>query len=103
MIAFTGAGISTSCGIPDYRSGIQTVLKTGPGTWEKQAQNVGFKPNKNKIPITNAVPSVTHMALVALAEAGHLKYLVSQNTDGLHLRSGFNPSLISELHGNRYL
>ena len=57
----------------------------------------GFKPNKNKIPITNAIPSVTHMELVALAEAGHLKYLVSQNTDGLHLRSGFKPSLISEL------
>ena len=33
MVAFTGAGVSTACGIPDFRSGINTVLKTGPGAW----------------------------------------------------------------------
>lgn len=37
MCAFTGAGLSTAAGIPDYRSGANTVLKTGAGCWEKAA------------------------------------------------------------------
>ena len=37
FVAFTGAGVSTSTGIADYRSGMNTVLSTGPGCWEKKA------------------------------------------------------------------
>ena len=37
LVAYTGAGISTSTGIPDYRSGAKTVLPTGPGCWTKLA------------------------------------------------------------------
>ena len=37
MSFFTGAGISTASGIPDYRSGMNTVLPTGPGCWESAA------------------------------------------------------------------
>ena len=48
FIAFTGAGISTSTGIADFRSGVNTILETGPGAWEKKAvkmKNVN-KPKK---------------------------------------------------------
>lgn len=43
MVAFTGAGISTACGIPDYRSGFDTVLETGPGCWETLANKKKFE------------------------------------------------------------
>ncbi|KAL9110399.1 MAG: hypothetical protein Q9227_005130 [Pyrenula ochraceoflavens] len=90
FIAFTGAGVSTSAGIPDFR---------GPeGAWTLRAQ--GKQLNFKSSTTLQAIPSPTHMALVALQEEGLLKYLVSQNCDGLHRRSGISPGRISELHGN---
>lgn len=65
FIAFTGAGISTSCGIPDFRSGANTVLPTGPGAWEKKALNINPKPKLN-VEMAKARPSYTHMSLIAL-------------------------------------
>lgn len=43
------------------------------------------------------------MALKALIDSGHVKYIVSQNIDGLHLRSGINRKHIAELHGNMFI
>jgi len=88
-IAFTGAGISTSAGIPDFR---------GPdGVWTRAAQGRAGPQGINTL---TAHPTATHMALVALQKQGRLKYLVSQNCDGLHRRSGFPTAALSELHGN---
>eukprot|EP01083_Nonionella_stella_P244793 851544_1 len=108
FICFTGAGISTSAGIADYRSGLNTVLETGAGAWAKEAaleKGIDITPNKKvkHVAMLNAMPTATHMALVELNNQNILKYLISQNVDGLHRRSGFNPNCLSELHGNSNL
>jgi len=99
FIAFTGAGISTSAGIPDFRSGVNTVLPTGPGAWERLATGTTKQPDYRKKALS-AIPTRSHMALVKLQQEGILKFLISQNTDGLHRKSGFNPKYLAELHGN---
>jgi len=106
FIAFTGAGISTSCGIADFRSGLQTVLDTGAGAWTKRAAaEKGIKDVKEGKTTTTlkAIPSATHMALVELSKQGRLKFIISQNTDGLHRRSGIPIDHLAELHGNSNL
>ena len=122
MTMFTGAGISTACGIPDYRSGYNTVLETGPGCWETAANKQKYREEQKraaaaggaaaqmpankrtvKTTIQKAYPSITHMAMVELMEKNHLKHIVSQNVDGLHRKSGIPAASISELHGNTNL
>ena len=90
-VAFTGAGISTASGIPDFRG------PNGVWTVEKRGGSVAELPS---VPFDAAVPSFTHRALVSLHAAGRLTHVVSQNVDGLHLRSGLPRSALSELHGN---
>jgi len=91
FVSFTGAGVSTSAGIPDYR---------GPqGAWTLRDQGA-LKRDDPVTDMVKAMPTPTHMSLVELQSRGILKYLISQNCDGLHRKSGIRPELISELHGN---
>eukprot|EP01017_Pseudomicrothorax_dubius_P003548 TRINITY_DN10534_c0_g1_i2.p1 TRINITY_DN10534_c0_g1~~TRINITY_DN10534_c0_g1_i2.p1 ORF type:complete len:398 (-),score=77.10 TRINITY_DN10534_c0_g1_i2:37-1230(-) len=103
FVAFTGAGISTSAGIPDYRSGVNTVLPTGAGVWEAKAKKLPPAKANFRKSMHSAVPTPCHMALCALEARGYLKFLISQNVDGLHRKSGFPPSKLAELHGNTNL
>lgn len=91
-------------GIPDFRSSMNTVLETGPGVWELQANHASRDHRKHKTTSTlSAIPTSTHMALLTLHKEGYLKFLISQNCDGLHRRSGFDPTHLAELHGNTNL
>ena len=106
LVVFTGAGISTESGIPDYRS--------QGGIWDK------FKPvyfdefmssEKSRIKyweqrldmeksLSVSKPNAGHKSLAKLHDRGILKALITQNIDGLHEASGIPKEKIIELHGN---
>jgi len=88
LVVFTGAGISTESGLPDFR---------GPdGIWTRQAR--GLHPPRRDF--SSVEPNAGHLAIVELQKLGKLSFLISQNIDNLHLRSGITPDLLAELHGN---
>ncbi len=88
LVVFTGAGISTESGLADFR---------GPdGLWTRQAKGLPT----NSLDFASAEPNAGHLAIAELQRLGKLAFLISQNVDNLHLRSGIRPELIAELHGN---
>jgi NAD-dependent SIR2 family protein deacetylase len=89
-VVFTGAGISTESGLPDFR---------GPnGIWSRRDK--GLKPRPMSKSWNSVDPNKGHLAVKELQKLGKLKFLISQNVDNLHLKSGIIPELLAELHGN---
>jgi len=90
IVAFTGAGISTDSGIPDFR---------GPqGVWTRR--DAGLPAPRWRVPSGQVKPNSSHLSLFELQMLGKLQFLITQNTDNLHRRSGIRPELLAELHGN---
>lgn len=106
IVVFTGAGISTESGIPDFR-GPEGVWKKRPPidfrdfvaseevrrkSWEQRFADV-YK-------LTDAEPNAGHGAITTLVKAGKITHVITQNVDGLHQASGTPDELVIELHGN---
>ena len=106
ILIFTGAGISTNSGIPDFR-GPQGVWKTRQPVyyddfmtsetarieyWDYKLE--GFESYRD------AQPNVVHTAIVKLERAGKLEKVVTQNIDGLHSRAGTSDEMLVEMHGS---
>jgi NAD-dependent deacetylase len=106
VLVFTGAGISTASGIPDYR-GPQGVWKRRRPVYyqefldseEARVEYWDFK-LEGWPGIRDARPNAVHDSIVALERAGRLHTLVTQNVDGLHLAAGTSPEHLVEIHGS---
>ena len=107
VVVFTGAGISTESGIPDFRGpgGLWTKYDPDDFTIDKF---LGSHATRKKMwqrlreggLMEDAMPNAAHYAIVDLEKMGKLSSLVTQNVDNLHQKAGSNPALIRELHGN---
>jgi NAD-dependent deacetylase len=106
IVAFTGAGISTESGIPDFRSpgGIwtkyQPIYFDDFMSSEEMRRETWRRKFATDETMLKAEPNAGHRALAKLVEQGKMSAIITQNVDGLHQRSGVPGSKIIELHGN---
>jgi NAD-dependent deacetylase len=106
IVPFTGAGISTECGIPDFRSpgGLWTKYRPIPfdqfmasATMRNESWRRRFAMEAQ---FSTAQPGRGHVALASLHRRGKIPAVVTQNIDNLHQASGFAADKVVELHGN---
>jgi NAD-dependent deacetylase len=107
LVVFTGAGISTESGIPDFRgpNGLWTKVDPEDFTIDRFL-NSGETRTKVWYYLvegglmTNAQPNKAHLAIAELEKMNKLSSVITQNIDNLHQRAGNNPKKVHELHGN---
>jgi NAD-dependent deacetylase len=106
IVVFTGAGISTESGIPDFRGpgGLWTRYK--PVTFQEYLRSEAARVEAwqrrvdNYEAYKNARPNIGHYFIQSLDQKGKLIGLITQNVDGLHSEAGLADDKIVELHGN---
>ena len=106
-VVFTGAGISTESGIPDFRSpgGIWSKYDPEDFTIQKflsspAARRTHWKMFTESGLITEAEPNLAHYAIAELHQLGKLDCVITQNVDNLHQKAGVPEDKVFELHGN---
>jgi len=109
ILVFTGAGISTASGIPDYR-GPEGVWKTRTPVFYDQFMTehdarVEYWRQKaeDREAFGSARPNAVHRSIVELQRAGRIELVVTQNVDGLHRVAGTASGLLVEIHGTNTL
>lgn len=105
-VAFTGAGISTECGIPDFRSPGGLWTRNRPIDYQDFRASAAMRAEAwrrrfaMEAAFAGARPGRGHRALAQLLGEGRLKGIITQNIDGLHQASGVPDADLVELHGN---
>ena len=103
MVAITGAGVSTECGIPDYRDAVGDWKRKPPLRYQEFVTSAGGRRRYwaramlGYATVRDSHPGRAHLALAALERAGVLHYVITQNVDGLHQKAG--ASRVLDLHG----
>jgi NAD-dependent deacetylase len=106
IVPFTGAGISTECGIPDFRSpgGLWTHNRPIPFdefVASRAARDESWRRRfAMEATFAGASPGRGHRALASLYHAGKVPAVITQNIDNLHQASGLAADHVIELHGN---
>jgi NAD-dependent deacetylase len=109
VTVFTGAGISTESGIPDYRgpNGVwarQAIPHVDTVRSDREARLQHWRERRTRYPEMLArQPNAGHHAIARLEEIGHLLAVITQNIDGLHQKAGNSPDRVIELHGTTHV
>ena len=105
ILAFTGAGLSTGSGIPDFRGPQGVWTKRAPVYFQEFMASEEARVDYWELKLEgyaafrDAKPNAAHRALVELERRGQLECLVTQNVDGLHQAAGTSREKLIELHG----
>src|SRR5262249_7908497 len=109
ILVFTGAGVSTASGIPDFRGPNGVWTRRRPVYYEAfmasedaRVEYWDYKLETWAI-YERAQPNAVHQAVAALERAGRIVAVVTQNVDGLHRRAGTSEALLVEMHGTDLL
>lgn len=108
VVVFTGAGVSTESGIPDFRSpgGIWTRFDPEDFTIDRFMSSAETRRKQWQILVEGGLvraqpePNKAHLAIAELEKMGKLTCVITQNVDNLHQKAGNDPAKVYELHGN---